>query len=128
MKITSYSHSHHQDASALLCALGTIVVLSIVGATVLMNSTTRYNGVSSQVKGWKEALYAAEAGGDIAYNAIRLCNEQLATDPSATCSTAFRAVADGLHPRLPRSRLPRLPRLGPSVTGVRRSLSAQAIV
>jgi hypothetical protein len=37
----------------------------------LVNSTTRYNVSSKQVKGWKEALYAAEAGGDVAFAEVR---------------------------------------------------------
>lgn len=66
----------------MICALSVIVVLSIVGAGVLMNCTTRYNATSKQVKGWKEALYAAEAGGDLAYDAIRLCNDDTAKNVS----------------------------------------------
>ena len=54
-----------------MLALGTILIVSLIGANVLMNCTTRYNVSSSQVRGWKEALYAAEAGGDIAYAEIR---------------------------------------------------------
>ena len=57
--------------SALLVAMGTILVISIIGAGVLMNASTRYNVTSKQVKGWKEALYAAEAGGDIAFAEVR---------------------------------------------------------
>ncbi len=51
--------------------LCTIAVVSLSGATVLFNSVTRYNATSSQVRGWKESLYAAEAGGDIAYGEVR---------------------------------------------------------
>ena len=57
--------------STLLVALSAIVVLSLAGAAVLMNSTTRYNSTTSQVTGWKDALYAAEAGGDLAFAEIR---------------------------------------------------------
>jgi hypothetical protein len=32
---------------------------------------TRYNAASSQLRAWKESLYAAEAGGDIAYAEVR---------------------------------------------------------
>jgi len=60
-----------ESANALLLALGSIFMVSLIGANVLMNCTTRYNVSSSQVRGWKEALYAAEAGGDIAYAEIR---------------------------------------------------------
>jgi hypothetical protein len=38
---------------------------------VLRNCTTRFNVSSSQVRSWKESLFAAEAGGDIAYAEVR---------------------------------------------------------
>jgi hypothetical protein len=60
-----------QAGNALLCALLAIIVVSSIGANVLMNCTTRYNTASNGVRAWKEALYAAESGGDIAFNEIR---------------------------------------------------------
>jgi hypothetical protein len=60
-----------QRANVLLCVLCTILIVSFIGASVLFNSVTRYNVASSQVRSWKEALYAAEAGGDIAYAEVR---------------------------------------------------------
>ena len=54
----------------MLCALCTILIISLIGANVLLNCTTRYNVSSKQVKGWKEALYAAEAGGDVAFSEV----------------------------------------------------------
>ena len=36
-----------------------------------MNCVTRFNAASSQVRAWKASLYAAEAGGDIAYAEVR---------------------------------------------------------
>src|SRR4029077_2948818 len=60
-----------EQANVLLCVLCTILVVSLIGANVLFNSVTRYNAASSQVRGWKESLYAAEAGGDIAYAEVR---------------------------------------------------------
>jgi hypothetical protein len=57
--------------STIICALFTILILSLIGANVLLNCTTRYNVSSKQVKGWKEALYAAEGGGDIAFSEVR---------------------------------------------------------
>jgi hypothetical protein len=57
--------------NVLLSVLGTITVVSLLGANVLLNCTTRFNAASSQVRAWKESLYAAEAGGDIAYSEIR---------------------------------------------------------
>jgi len=43
----------------------------LIGGTVLLNCVTRFNVSTSQVRGWKEALSAAEAGGDIAYAELR---------------------------------------------------------
>jgi hypothetical protein len=60
-----------QDGNALLCSLLSIIVLSTVGANVLMNCTARYNAASNGVRAWKQALYAAESGGDIAFNEVR---------------------------------------------------------
>src|SRR6267143_6765890 len=57
--------------SALICVLCTIFILSLIGATVLLNCAARYNVTSKQVKAWKEALYAAEGGGDIAFAEVR---------------------------------------------------------
>jgi hypothetical protein len=65
------SHRKSQDGNVLLCVLCTIAIVSAIGATVLYNSATRYNTASSQVRGWKESLYAAEAGGDIGYAEVR---------------------------------------------------------
>jgi hypothetical protein len=60
-----------EEGNVLLCALCTILVISIIGANVLQNCTTRFNVASSQVRSWKESLFAAEAGGDIAYAEVR---------------------------------------------------------
>lgn len=60
-----------ESGSTLICALCAIMIISIIGANVLMNCSARYNATTKQVKGWKEALYAAEAGGDIAFNEVR---------------------------------------------------------
>ncbi len=68
-----------ESGSVLLYALGTIVVVSLIGANVLYNSVTRYNVTTRQVKGWKEALSAAEAGGDLAYAECR----KVIADPGA---------------------------------------------
>ena len=76
-----------QSGSTMVYALLTIVILSLIAANVLVNSTTRYNVSSKQVKGWKEALYAAEAGGDVAFAEVR----KLVT--SGSFSAQF--VADG---------------------------------
>ena len=68
MQTKPYSN---QDGSALICALCTILIVSLIGANVLLNCTTRYNVSSKQLKGWKEALYAAEGGADIAFSEVR---------------------------------------------------------
>lgn len=60
-----------QGGSTLVIALCTMLVLSMVAAGVLMNSSVRYNAAYSSVKGWKEALYAAEAGADAAFAEVR---------------------------------------------------------
>jgi len=60
-----------EQGNALVCALLAIIVLSTVGANVLMNCTTRYNAASNGVRAWKQALYAAESGGDVAFNEVR---------------------------------------------------------
>src|SRR5260370_345324 len=78
MKTKPYSN---QDGSTLICALCTILIISLIGANVLLNCTTRYNVSSKQVKGWKEASYAAEGGADIAFSEVR----KLVSSPS----TAF---------------------------------------
>jgi len=54
-----------EGGTALLCVLCTILVLSLIAGNVLFNCITRYNAASGQVRGWKEAIYAAEAGGDL---------------------------------------------------------------
>jgi hypothetical protein len=60
-----------EKANVLICALGTILIVSMIGGSVLLNCATRYNVASNQVRGWKEALNAAEGGGDIAYAQVR---------------------------------------------------------
>jgi hypothetical protein len=55
----------------LVCALCTIVIVSLIGANVLVNCITHYNVTAKQLKGWKEALYAAEAGGDAGFDEVR---------------------------------------------------------
>lgn len=60
-----------QNATALICTLCAIVILSLIGSSVLLNSATRFNAASSQVRSWKESLLAAETGGDIAYAEVR---------------------------------------------------------
>lgn len=66
MKITT-----HERANVILCVLATILIVSFIAATVLQSSTTRLNASSSHVRGWKEALLAAETAGDIGFAEIR---------------------------------------------------------
>jgi hypothetical protein len=60
-----------EQANVLLCVICTIAIVSVIGGNVLLNCVTRFNAASSQVRAWKESLYAAEAGGDIAYAEVR---------------------------------------------------------
>jgi hypothetical protein len=78
---------HANNGNVLICALCTIVIVSLIGANVLINCTTHYNITAKQLKAWKEALYAAEAGGDTGFDEVR---KLIATsaNPSPTPSTA----------------------------------------
>src|SRR6266516_3669872 len=49
------TYVQNEDGSAIICAMGTILILSIIGANVLMNCTTRYNVTSKQVSAWRNA-------------------------------------------------------------------------
>src|SRR5207237_9688137 len=59
------------NGNVLICALCTIVIISLIGANVLVNCTRHYNITDKQLKAWKEALYAAEAGGDADFGEVR---------------------------------------------------------
>ncbi|MEO5721502.1 MAG: hypothetical protein ABIR71_08540, partial [Chthoniobacterales bacterium] len=59
------------SANVLLVVLGTILIVSLLGATVLRNTNTRLNVSTNQVRAWKDALLAAEAGGDFGFAEIR---------------------------------------------------------
>ena len=80
--------------STIICALATILIISLIGANVLLNCATRYNASSKQVKGWKEALYAAEAGGDIGFNEVR----KICSSPGTAFSTTGSSPAPGWTP------------------------------
>jgi len=60
-----------ESGNVLLCVIGTILIVSAIAGNVLLNCVTRFNVASTQVRAWKEALTAAEAGGDIAYAEVR---------------------------------------------------------
>ena len=59
------------SGNTLICALCTIVIISLIGANVLVNCTRHYNITAKQLKAWKEALYAAEAGGEAGFDEVR---------------------------------------------------------
>lgn len=65
------TRQHKAQGNVLLCVLCMILVVSMIGGAVLSNCVTRFNVSCSQVRGWKESLTAAEAGGDIAYAEVR---------------------------------------------------------
>jgi len=66
------SRNHpEKDGTVRICTLCAILILSLIGSSVLLNSATRFNAASSQVRSWKESLLAAETGGDIAYAEVR---------------------------------------------------------
>jgi hypothetical protein len=64
-------HFTKEQGSTLVVAICVLTVISIIAAGVLSNANARYNVGSKAIKAWKEALYAAEAGGDLAFNEIR---------------------------------------------------------
>src|SRR5438132_5149207 len=84
-----------ERGNVLLCVLCTILIVSIIGGNVLLNCVTRFNAASSQVRAWKEALYAAEAGGDIAYAEVR----KTVLNPSGAFSGW--TYTGGVHSSLP---------------------------
>ena len=65
------SHFNSETGSTLVVAICVLTVISVIAAGVLANANARYNVGSKSVKAYKEALYAAEAGGDLAFNEIR---------------------------------------------------------
>jgi hypothetical protein len=75
--------------NVLICALCTIVIVSLIGANVLISSANHYNVTAKQLKGWKEALYAAEAGGDAGFDVVR----KLVHDSSAFSNNGWTSAA-----------------------------------
>jgi hypothetical protein len=78
-----------ESGSTIICAICTILIISLIGANVLLNCTTRYNVTAKQVKAWKEALYAAEGGGDIAFAEVR----KTVSNPSAAFKSGWQSPA-----------------------------------
>src|SRR3954468_1846744 len=72
-----------EQGNVLLCVVCTILIVSIIGGNILLNCVTRFNAASGQVRGWKESIYAAEAGGDLAYAEIR----KTVSDPTHAFTT-----------------------------------------
>jgi hypothetical protein len=68
-----------ESGNVLICVLGAILILSLIGANVLQSSATRLNASTNHVRAWKEALSAAETGGDIAFAQLR---NHVPADPS----------------------------------------------
>ena len=102
-----------ETGSTIICALCTIFILSLIGATVLLTCAARYNVATKQVKAWKEALYAAEGGGDIAFAEVR----KLVNNPSG----AFSGWTSGVPAPGPSSS-------GPYTFGQSNSLSTSVTV
>jgi hypothetical protein len=76
--------SQNETGSVLICAVLTLFIVALIGANVLYNCTTRYNVTTRQVKAWKDAIFAAEAGADVGYAAVR----SVITASEATVFTA----------------------------------------
>ncbi len=72
-----------ESGNALICALIAILIVSLIGANVLSNSTTRLNVSSNHVRAWKESLEAAEGGGEMAFAELR---KQISTDATVRAS------------------------------------------
>ena len=72
-----------ESGNVLICALCAILIVSLIGANVLSNSTTRLNASSNQLRAWKEAVEAAEAGGEMAFTELR---KQISTDSTVRAS------------------------------------------
>ena len=70
-KTATRARRRDEQANVLLCVVCTILVVSVIGGSVLLNCVSRFNTASSQLRAWKESLFAAEAGGDIAYAEVR---------------------------------------------------------
>lgn len=79
--------SQHENGSAVLCAVLTLAIVSLIAAGVLYNCTTRYNVSAKQVKAWNEALYAAEAGADVAFAEVRKIISSGCQQPGNSCFT-----------------------------------------
>ncbi|HEX4639457.1 MAG TPA: hypothetical protein VH170_08215 [Chthoniobacterales bacterium] len=108
---------HSETGSVILCAIAIIVIISLVAAGVLMNTTARYNATSKQVKAWKEALYAAEAGGDFGYVECR----KASSAPGTQFTGGTWAVVSG-------AATPTWTLTTPATFGTNNSLSASVIV
>lgn len=80
------SNSIRESGNTTVVALLMLFVLSMVGANVLLNVTTRYDG-TMKASGWQEALFAAEAGADIGFANVRwLATGGTANTPFASSS------------------------------------------
>src|SRR5947199_8636166 len=89
--------------NTLICALCTIVIISLIGANVLVNCTRHYNVTAKQLKAWKEALYAAEAGGDAGFAEVRKALNPSSLPFSADGCTHSPSTAPTARPACPSS-------------------------
>ena len=76
----SFRSAKRSSGSTFIIALLMLMVLSLVGATVLMTVSTRYNYTQKAI-GWDEALAAAEAGADFGLVNCRRMLPTSAIDP-----------------------------------------------
>ena len=84
------TYVQNENGSAILCAMCAILVLSVIAANVLLNCTTRYNVTAKQVNAWRDALVAAEAGGDIAFARLHPQDRVMALQSELPCYLLLR--------------------------------------
>ena len=98
-----------KDASSLLLALLTIAVLSFIAATILTKIGTRYYSTFHS-SSWEEALYAAEAGADLAMLSVN----KVANDPTGAWVGWSAPDASGVRSRAygPSTNPPLVPHVG----------------
>jgi hypothetical protein len=84
-------NSQGQSGNVTIVAMLMLLVLSMIGASVLLNTIARYNG-SMKIGGWQEALSAAEAGADLALNSCRLTVVSGGTPFDTTSTPAWSLV------------------------------------
>src|SRR4051812_35403114 len=86
-----------EGGNVLIMSLATILILSMIGANVLGNLTTRYNVSNTQVRGWKQAQHAAESAADISYSELRKLVDRDDANPAFAGWTAYTDPVTSLH-------------------------------